>query len=67
MRTAEEEAFDHWWSRNHPHDWFARHRGGDPISTHERLLIWELCRDAYLRGPGSYNTPERRSDQVTAG
>lgn len=59
--SEEEVAFDRWWSFNHPHDWFSRHRDGQPISTHERLLIWQLCKDAFLRREGSYNpTPAAR-------
>lgn len=66
MRTPEEEAFDHWWARNHPHDWLARHHGGQPISSHDRLLIWDLCRDAFLRREGSYNASTDRYSLSTS-
>jgi len=42
--------FDHWWARNHPWDWWASERHGDPIPTFDRLLVAQLVREAYDAG-----------------
>ena len=42
-----EIAFDEWWLRNHPFDWFAKERDGEPLPFKDRLLVLDLCRAAY--------------------
>lgn len=42
------EDFDRWFARNHPWDWFAKERG-ESMATKDRLLVWAMCRKAYLR------------------
>jgi len=44
--TAQYE-FDQWWARNHPFDWWAKDRKGEPLSHGDRLRVWELCQRAY--------------------
>jgi hypothetical protein len=41
--------FDHWFARNHPWDWWAKARGGEPLPHLDRLLVTELARLAYER------------------
>lgn len=48
-RLLDEDAFSKWWARNHPHDWWARERSGDPLPDADRLLVWNLVRLAFLR------------------
>lgn len=46
--ATEQEAFEHWFARNHPWDWFAKDRGGEPLGVGDRLRIWSLCHAAYF-------------------
>lgn len=39
--------FDAWWARNHPFDWWAKERQGEPLLHGDRLRVWDLCRRAY--------------------
>ena len=41
------ESFDQWWKKNHPCDWWAAKRHGEPLPSWDRLLVWELCKRAY--------------------
>ncbi len=42
--------FEIWFARNHPFDWFAKERGGEPLPHKDRILVWDLCRRAFLAG-----------------
>jgi hypothetical protein len=42
--------FDHWWARYHPWDWYAG-EDGNPLRSVDRLRMWSMCRDAFLRKP----------------
>lgn len=42
-------AFDSWWAREHPWDWWAAERGA-PLPSADRLLVWDLCKRAYEAG-----------------
>lgn len=48
-----DEGFDLWWRRNHPWDWWAKKRGGQPMAHLDRLLVAHLVRDAYDAGKGA--------------
>lgn len=45
-----DKAWDQWWAQNHPWDWWAKDRGGQPLPTFDRLLVAFLARDAYEAG-----------------
>jgi hypothetical protein len=44
---ATADRFDQWWARNHPFDWWAKDRKGEPLSHGDRLRVWELCQRAH--------------------
>ncbi len=44
-----ESAFEAWWRKNHPRDWWAKARG-EPLDSKTRLAVWALAREAYLAG-----------------
>jgi hypothetical protein len=47
--TREAEiAFEKWWARNHPFDWWAKERKGQPLDHGDRLRVWDVCRRAYI-------------------
>jgi hypothetical protein len=43
-----EEIFRRWWAINHPFDWWAKERDGDPMGHGDRLRVWALCRKAWM-------------------
>lgn len=45
----EDEKFEHWFARNHPHDWWSEERG-TPLPHRDRTLVWQLVREAYFAG-----------------
>ena len=40
------DEFKEWWAKNHPFDWWAKERDGEPLPHGERLLVWSLCQRA---------------------
>jgi hypothetical protein len=48
--AARNDAFYDWWSINHPWDWWAKEFDGEPVNHKTRLLVWDLCRQAYEAG-----------------
>lgn len=43
----ESEEFKEWWYKNHPFDWWAKERDGEPLPHRDRLLVRCLVADAY--------------------
>ncbi len=42
-----ESTFREWFARNHPFDWWASERDGNPLPERDRLLVSDLCRRAF--------------------
>lgn len=40
------KAFEGWWARNHPFDWYTKERG-TPMDTADRLRVWHMARQAF--------------------
>jgi len=47
--SALSEEFESWWAVNHPLDWWTKKRG-DSLPHGDRLLVWEIARQAYIAG-----------------
>lgn len=43
------DAFESWFARNHPWDWWTKEMGA-PIPTHARWLVSDFARRAYQEG-----------------
>jgi hypothetical protein len=39
--------FDNWWSVNHPFDWWASERDGEPLPHADRLRVALMARAAW--------------------
>lgn len=40
-------AFNEYWNKHHPHDWWASERDGKPLPSMDRLLVMEECRETW--------------------
>ena len=47
LKVKPDPDFDCWWSINHPFDWWAKQRDGEPLPTSDRLRVWEICHAAW--------------------
>jgi len=56
--SALSEEFESWWAVNHPLDWWTKKRG-DSLPHGDRLLVWEIARQAYIAGR---QAPNARAD-----
>ena len=43
-----ENEFRSWWAKNHPFDWWAKERDGEPLGHGDRLRVWGICRQAWM-------------------
>lgn len=50
--STEERLFNAWWKVNHPWDWWASRRDGNPLPHQDRLLVAEVCRQAFYAANG---------------
>ena len=45
-----DDEFRSWYARNHPFDWWAKDRKGEPLPPWDRILVWDLTKRAFEAG-----------------
>ncbi len=58
--------FREWFASNHPFDWWASERDGEPLPQRDRLLVSDLCRRAFESGVTAERERIREAVKVVA-
>lgn len=56
------DEFENWWRKNHPLDWWAKDRDGEPLPSYDRLLVWDIARKAFEAGKFGETVEDYMSD-----